>query len=258
MNYTNTPYILWKKIVPLLISFRDNKALLEVDARYGFIELCLKRLVESRSQLLQDIFVLYALREKRNGFFIEFGAASGLALSNTYLLEKNYGWSGILAEPSRVWHPSLSKRDRNCVVDFRCVTNKSGGLVEFTEAVHSELSTMSAFADRDNHAAQRRTGISYAVETVSLVDLLDQHHAPIDIDYLSIDTEGSEFMVLSAFDFSQYRIKIITVEHNYCSPDRENIFDHLTSNGFERVFEGISQFDDWYINRRYFQAPRGM
>ena len=55
----------------------------------------------TKSQINQDIFVLYTLNWKRNGFFVEFGATDGMDLSNTYLLEKDFGWRGILSEP--IW-----------------------------------------------------------------------------------------------------------------------------------------------------------
>jgi hypothetical protein len=54
----------------------------------------------SQSQYKQDIFVLTQLGFKRNGYFAEFGATNGLELSNSYLLERQFGWSGILAEPA--------------------------------------------------------------------------------------------------------------------------------------------------------------
>ena len=67
---------------------------------------------------------------------------------------------------------------------------------------------------------------------------LRHHGAPKTIDYLSIDTEGSELEILSAFDFSAYHVRIITVEHNY-SPMRGKLHDLLTSNSFTRAFERI-------------------
>src|SRR3979409_966312 len=60
---------------------------------------------ESKSQILQDLWVGYELNERRGGFFVEFGATNGVVNSNTWLLEKKYGWKGILAEPNPVWHP---------------------------------------------------------------------------------------------------------------------------------------------------------
>jgi hypothetical protein len=56
--------------------------------------------MESYSQIRQDLFVLFALG-KTPGYFVEFGACDGVYLSNTFLLETYYGWSGLLVEPSK-------------------------------------------------------------------------------------------------------------------------------------------------------------
>jgi hypothetical protein len=87
------------------------------------------------------------------------------------------------------------------------------------------------------------------VETISLNDLLKVHKSPSQIDYLSIDTEGSELEILRAFKFDDYEIGIITVEHNFREPDRQTIYDLLTSKGYVRLFEAFSKFDDWYLKR---------
>ena len=86
----------------------------------------------------------------------------------------------------------------------------------------------------------------YPVVTISLGDLLNFYKAPREIDYLSIDTEGSEYEILSAFDFAKYKIKIITVEHNW-TDNRKKIFDLLLSNGYQQVHDNATHCDDWYI-----------
>lgn len=99
---------------------------------------------DSRSQLSQDLFVLYQTNLKRNGFFVEFGATDGVSLSNTYLLEKHFQWNGIVAEPGRSWHEKL-EGNRNCIVDKRCVWRSSGEVVDFADASVHELSTIAEF-----------------------------------------------------------------------------------------------------------------
>ena len=59
--------------------------------------------VHSYAQIQQDLFILCELNFKRNGFFVEFGATDGIKLSNTYLLEKEFGWTGVLVEPARCY-----------------------------------------------------------------------------------------------------------------------------------------------------------
>ena len=110
----------------------------------------------------------------------------------------------------------------------------------------AELSTIDAFSATDSHATIRTQGINYQVETISLNDLLRRHQAPTMIDYLSIDTEGSEFEILSHFDFSEFRFRTITCEHNGTEA-REKIFDLLTANGYVRKHPELSKFDDWYV-----------
>ena len=47
------------------------------------------------SQAYQDMFVLTMLNGKKNGTFVEIGAYNGQQISNTYLLEKKFDWTGI-------------------------------------------------------------------------------------------------------------------------------------------------------------------
>ena len=84
------------------------------------------------------------------------------------------------------------------------------------------------------------------VNTISLIALLKKYNAPKEIDYLSVDTEGSELDILSAFDFNEYRFNCITIEHNF-TENREKLKFLLEQNGYKRVFEHLSKWDDWYI-----------
>ena len=52
----------------------------------------LKLMKLSKAQFRQDLFVLKELKIKRNGFFVEFGATDGVSGSNTFLLEKEFGY----------------------------------------------------------------------------------------------------------------------------------------------------------------------
>ena len=201
--------------------------------------------LKSKAQLKQDMFVLDELGYKRDGYFVEFGATNGVDFSNTYLLETEMGWRGILAEPARVWQDALVA-NRKCCISFDCVWSKSREELEFNEVGAADLSTINVFSDVDEHAKTRTEGKKYNVHTVSLLDLLNKYKAPKEIDYLSIDTEGSEFEILSAFDFDAYKFKVITCEHNY-TPMREKLADLLTSKGYTRKYTEYSRFDDWYV-----------
>jgi FkbM family methyltransferase len=195
----------------------------------------------SRSQFGQDLFVLYQSGFRKHGYFVEFGATNGLDLSNSFLLEEEFAWSGILAEPARRWHKEL-RANRACHIETDCVWSESGALITFEEADWGELSGVRT----ERSADTKKKGKTYSVTTISLLDMLDKYSAPKEIDYLSIDTEGSEFDILSSFDFSRYQFNVITCEHND-GPRRESIFSLLTANGYVRKFEQISECDDWYV-----------
>ena len=89
-------------------------------------------------------------------------------------------------------------------------------------------------------------GKTYKVETISLNDLLQKYNCPKVFDYLSIDTEGSELQILSAFDFDKYKIKIITCEHNNTTM-QQPIIELLDSKGYRLVTEGMPSNEDWFI-----------
>lgn len=197
----------------------------------------------SRSQLQQDLLALFIA--DKPGFFVEFGATDGVLRSNSFLLESQFGWTGILAEPAKVWHKNL-KDNRSCTIDFRCVSGFSDEDRTFVEVDGAEYSTLAEYVDSDNHGPDRVNAKSYSVRTVSLMDLLECHSAPEFIEYLSIDTEGSELEIITHFNFSKYKFGLITIEHNF-STNRDQICAILMKNGYQRILENVSQFDDWYI-----------
>ena len=198
----------------------------------------------SFSQNNQDKLVLSLLGESP-GFFVEFGADDGVTLSNTFLLERDFNWKGIVCEPSIVSREKLIA-SRDCYIDLNCVTDKSGEVVSFIETGRG-LSSIEKYAYDDMWADTRKEGYAYEVTTISLLDLLNKYDAPDVIDYLSIDTEGSELDILTAYDFSRI-FKVITVEHNY-TDNREKIHDLLISKGYVRIMEDLSKWDDWYVHK---------
>ena len=155
-------------------------------------------LSKSKSENRQDLFALSGTKFKRNGFFVEFGATNGIDISNTYLLEKEFLWRGILAEPARCWQKEIVK-NRNVHIEYDCVWKESGSFIEFSEVTNADLSTISLFNTKGPYKKARRKGKTYNIATISLIDLLKKYNAPKNIDYLSLDTEGSEYEILKAF-----------------------------------------------------------
>ncbi|WP_421725117.1 FkbM family methyltransferase [Bauldia sp.] len=200
----------------------------------------------STANIAQDSWVLHMTKNKRAGYFVEFGATDGRVMSNTFVLEKDYGWSGILAEPNVEWHEGLAK-NRQCHIAYECITDRSGETVSFdcTELpIYARISG-TATGVHDGREVKRQI----EVPTLTLNDLLDRYEAPDHIDYISVDTEGSEFMILDAFDFSKRRIDFFTIEHAHDKRKREAIKSLMEANGFVRWYPEATRYDDWYVNK---------
>lgn len=198
---------------------------------------------KATSQIGQDIWVLEMTSFKRGGYFVEFGATNGILLSNSYLLEKEFGWHGLCAEPNPRSFEDL-KKNRLCTVSPACIGAVSGEEVEFIFA--EAYGGMSRDSETDNHhgkrEAYREAGDTAILTTISLHDFLTFHNAPKRIDYISIDTEGSEFSILQNFPFEKWDVRLLTIEHNF-TEQRAKIRGLLESNGY--VCQE-AQWDDWF------------
>lgn len=205
--------------------------------------------MNSRSALRQDIFALLLSDFKTQGFFVEFGACDGEFVSNTFLLESDFDWNGILCEPSRIWHSRLLLNRKSRIVTSM-VWSESGKQIPFLEFVSAGLSTASSVEYKHSSALVKK---KYNVETISLNDLLKRYDAPKSIDYISIDTEGSEYEILRNFNFRDFNISGFTIEHNYSDTEGE-VNELLKENGYKRVLSSLSRYEGWYVHSSRLEA----
>jgi FkbM family methyltransferase len=220
-------------------------ALLAAEAHSSSAEQ-IKRLYSlSESQLLQDLFCAVALNEQKNGFFIEVGVGSGRSISNTYMLEKYLGWSGLLVEPNRSSHASIAAC-RSAQLDHRAAASSTGQVLRFQELVGA--GEHSRIAGTGGHSIPDAKVVEYDVETISLTDLLIETCAPAEIGYLSLDTEGSELDILDGLDLNRFSIQVMTIEHNYNRSVQDRLNERLVPLGYRLVFPQISEFDAWYVH----------
>lgn len=197
----------------------------------------------SPSQFLNEIFCLLLNRGKRDGFFVEFGACDGRLISNTWILESEFGWRGILSEPNPSWHSAL-KANRSCVIDTRCVWTETGAKVQFAEFSHDAYNTQSrVLSAADNK--QELVSKLCDVETITLADLLRQHGAPKKIDFMSIDIEGGEWDVLRTFPFDEYHIDFISVEQH--GENEIKVREVLELSGYKQILKDASGHDGFYV-----------
>ena len=206
-----------------------------------------------KSQLYQDLFASFIVKNNFDKTFLEFGATNGVDLSNTYTLENKFLWSGALAEPDINWIESLKKNRTKSKIITKCIWSKSGEKKNFFSSKIGVLSTLDDFKNSDinsmpgNTAQRIKEGVNIEVETISLNQVIKEEFNNISPSYISIDTEGSEFEILSSFNFSKYHPAVFTIEHNFT--DLQDKIDQLMlDNNYVRIFRKLTAFDAWYIS----------
>tara|TARA_X000000368_G_C23029296_1_gene711704 strand:- start:545 stop:1798 length:1254 start_codon:yes stop_codon:yes gene_type:complete len=205
--------------------------------------LYVKKTNNFKSQIGQDVYVLNNIfGKKKNGFFIELGGADGITHSNTYAMEKDYNWGGICIEPNPKFKEELEK-NRSCHKVFVPVYSSSNKMVNFSIVDYGQFSGISNhLGNIGNSKVEKKVKL----RTKTLTQICDECNAPKYIDYLSLDTEGTELEILKGFDFKKYTIGYISVEHNY-RPLRQHIRTFLESKGF--IYARWNRFDDEYMHK---------
>ena len=187
-------------------------------------------------------------RSKKNGFFVEIGAFDGVEGSNCLHFEKSMNWDGIAIEPSKKQFEKLSQ-NRNCKVLNEVISSTEKD-VEFIEVVEG-LTQMSGINNKDYSAKliignDKNTKINKAKIKTST---FEKNIINKEIDYLSIDIEGTELEVLKSINFEKYIIKVISVENN--NPEKINFNSFLKENNFS-FFDRVGQ-DEIFYNNNYFK-----
>jgi FkbM family methyltransferase len=196
------------------------------------------------SQADQDKWVAEFYKYKKNGYFIEVGAYDGIQTSNTYFLEKELNWSGVCIEANRQVFNSLAANRKSKNINI-AVSSKKG----YCNFLGDKIS------DKGGDT----------IECDTLNNILLDNYIGNNIDYLSLDIEGAEYIALESLNFNYWDIGLITVEHNlYCtdSIEKDKIYNLLTNNGFYRAIEDVKcldknplyynkPYEDWYISNKY-------
>ena len=219
----------------------------------------------------QDRIVINLLHELRNGWFVELGAADGIEISNTLALEESFGWHGLCIEPSSAYK-GLLQSGRRCIKRSDVVSGRQGEVITFVDQAQAgslappslQATTTHANMETRSHAPSSTEGLysgilkhmdAYSVQgnfvtkiTRTLAELLEESHAPTHVDFLSLDTEGSEYDILSTFPFHLRTFGIILVEHNHIRKKRYQINRLLNSKGYVRI--RCIETDDMYASLR--------
>jgi len=187
----------------------------------AFLEFRGRQRATSYSFASADLFVLHRLESPRGGSFIEIGARDGVQASDTCLLEREYGWRGVLVEPDARWHKALAA-NRKAELDARFVTEASG--------------------------LKRLVG-GREVGTASLADLLHDYGAASSTDFLSIRAAREALTILRDHDFGRFAFRVVAVTHGGDAVLRARMAWFMARKGFTRVMPSISGDADWFVPR---------
>jgi hypothetical protein len=220
----------------------------------AFIEFALGMWDQGWSQFSQDKFVLFCLEEPRGGTFVEFGGADGLTHSNSALLESGYGWHGLLLEPNPFEFPLLRRNRPGCRALNAAV--KCSDADEMDLVICGQLSTVRGFEPADKHSAARSTsGILRRVRCVDLNEaIVAAGFGSETLDYLSVDSEGSELAILRRFNFERGP-RILTLECNERAADEAAIRSVMAANGYrETMSQRLTAPDLWFVREDVYDA----
>jgi FkbM family methyltransferase len=204
--------------------FNVAKALLSPDSKFPDNRLYIK----SYSQYGEDLLVDAILGCNPVGTYVDIGANNPTLFNNTKRFYER-GWTGINIEPNPLRFPALSK-DRTRDINLNIGISDNETTVPFYILAADMVSTL----DKDvatRNCQDHDTSIQNIIDIpVSRLDTtLDAFLGRRKIDFMSIDVEGAEMLVLRGNDWNKYRPQAILIE---IQDHSEDILDYLTARNY--------------------------
>ena len=182
------------KVIKYLSIFLKSLTHKKISYSYGGID-----------SLINNIF-----KNNNKGFYVDIGCGHPVKNNNTYLLNKK-GWYGINIDLDNdnidlfdIYRPS----DQNIST---AISDKIGEEDLFFYHNKSAINTINKKA-ADYQKAKVLNIKKIKTNTLNNV-LNNSKYSNLEIDFLSIDIEGSELLALKEFDFIKYNPKVIVVEY---------------------------------------------
>jgi FkbM family methyltransferase len=203
----------------------------------------------SHSETRNDLWITECIYPgKRDGYFVEAGAAGGKFASSCYVLEARLGWTGICVEPNNNFFQELVENRPHSICEKICLSNQIGQVVfieGFNELANPYLSGIKSNLEQYKHHSESilHHGREIIKESTTLEALLKKHNAPKIIDYAAFDIEGSELEVFRDFPFDEYQISALSLECDGYIWDA--ITNLLTSNGYREVKNPFNTDKSW-------------
>jgi len=167
---------------------------------------------KSYSQEGEDMILKRLFETQEKGFYIDVGAHHPQKFSNTYFFYKK-GWRGINidAMPNSM-KPFNKIRPKDINIE-KAISDKKQILTyyAFNEPALNGFSRELS----EKRDGQKNYFIKFTkdIETYTLEEILnDNLPKNQEIDFLSVDVEGLDFIVLKSNDFKKYKPKVILIE----------------------------------------------
>jgi FkbM family methyltransferase len=203
--------------------------------------------MNSHSQYGEDVIINQFFPEGYKGICIDVGAVDGLLFSNTYRFEKN-GWFCICCEANPEMYEKLKMNRLEAV----------HGAIGSQDLLEVYFNVVNLIAKGGNENAVSAVTIDERllreheflnpkirkvnVPMFTLDTVLLKYPALTHIDFLSIDTEGTELEVLKGFDMVRWKPKLLVIDNTFGDPEIE---DYLYTFGYTKVRRLVET--DFYI-----------
>ena len=167
---------------------------------------------KDRSQVGQSKFLDNLLSGRRNGFFIECGAADGEQFSNSLFFELERNWTGLLIEANPDYQRALLDRNRRAYVISACLSPEPRPMTVRMKPA----GVLSGIADKMHQSHATWISADKLPEVSVNCFPLNAIMAAINVshvDYFSLDVEGPELEILRTVDWKTLHIDVITIEY---------------------------------------------
>ena len=191
------------------------------------------------------------------GGCIDVGATNGNDENNTRYFEEK-GWNCLCIEPNPNFFPHL-KRNRKNAVNY-AISNFNKDLIDFTVVTlnnNNECAVSSLNVNEkllQDHISFNPTFVDVKVSVRTLDYCIENHYKYDKIDFLDIDTEGTELDVLKGLDINRWQPKLIVIENNY----NDSIIEEYLKN-FNYIKDKRVGVNDYFIKikkKRFLIGPK--
>jgi FkbM family methyltransferase len=207
----------------------------------------------SYAQVCEDLIVadIFKRLHVDNPTYLDIGAHDPIVWSNTYLFYEA-GSRGVLVEPN----PSLTgklRRVRPGDTVLEVGIGAKGADVEADYYLVAGKGEMNTFSQEEAKHLQAEFGADVVVGVIKrkLVDVnrvLAENFPNRAPDFVSTDTEGYDFTILSGFDFERFRPRVFCVETLASSRPDARIVDLMQSRDYE--IRGGTFVNTVFVDRR--------